>query len=686
MAGAGVTPATSVIRPSCPPGRRCPRRDEPPRNTGHRASRGPTLGGPMTDTAPETTAQEQDARGLSRRSLFRTAGVAGAAAVVAGSAARPAAAADVTGTANGAAGGAAPEALKLARVWVGKGQRALLADFDDTHVVHPDGSVQVLLWPGDLARLQATGLKHQVEVADLVARDRALFAQTAARTAGLAAQPGETRTGDYRVLADYEADMRTLAATYPDKCRLIELPHRTLEKRSVYALEIATDVDRRDGRPVFYQDGCHHAREWPASEVPIMWAFDLLENYGKDPRITAIVDNVRNIVVPVVNVDGFHYTRSFPPLETGQVGNVSNPLPPEAIIAGGQGRYVRKNRRPLLSSHVGDGVLRAGVEAEKPKGHDAYTSGVDPNRNYAYSWGDDTGGSSANAYSQTYRGTDPLSEAESKNVADLLKSHHATAMITHHTSGNLLLWAWGDTREDAPDNDLLEGLGRAMAVYNRYKAQKSIDLYVTTGTTSDYAYGITGSIGYTFEHAGSSFHPPYASTVPAMYEKNREALIMLAVLGCMKPEDRPALDLQPEAREFLTDFAVEDRVPFGVLSGRAVDASGRPVAATLTIGKIFDTILWNGGDGNNPLGQKSFRERIETSMSTGPDGVFSWTVNPSTRPIVHASGERESYLLTITGPDGVGVSRRLVVERGERLDLGDVVVGEAAQGKVRKSK
>jgi hypothetical protein len=616
----------------------------------------------VSDSAPTA--------GLSRRSLFRTAGVAGAAVAVAGAGTASAvslqSASDVAGSAT--------EPLKLARVWFGRDQQALLDGFDDTHEVYDDGSIQLLLWPGDLTRLQATGLRHQVEVADLVARDRALFATASARTEGLALQPGETTTGDYRQLADYENDMRKLAERFPDKARLIELPHRTLEKRTVYGLEIATDVAKQDGRAVFYQDGCHHAREWPASEVPIMWAHDLLENYGKDPRITAIVDNVRNVVVPVVNVDGFHYTRSFPPVETGEVGGVSNPLPPEAITAGGQGRYVRKNRRPLLSTHVGDGVLRAGLQREKPTGQDAYTSGVDPNRNYAYSWGDDTGGSSAVAYSQTYRGTDPLSEQESKNVADVLKSRHCTAMVTHHTSGNLLLWAWGDTRENAPDNDLLEGYGRAMAVYNGYRAQKSIDLYVTTGTTSDYAYGVTGSIGYTFEHAGSSFHPPYPRTVPAMYAKNRDALILLATLGCMKPEDRPALDLQPAAADFLKKFDVAGAQPFGLITGRAVDAAGAPVAAELTLTKVFDTELWKGADGNNPLGQRLFRERIETTMRAEKDGTFSWAVNPSTRPIKSAAGNLESYVLTVTGPQGEGVGRRLVVRRGQRIDLGTVVV------------
>ena len=39
-------------------------------------------------------------------------------------------------------------------------------------------------------------------------------------------------------------------------------------------------------------------------------------------------------------------------------------------------------------------------------------------------------------------------------------ANDATAMITHHTSGNLVLWAWGDTTDDAcTDPDSCDGLG-----------------------------------------------------------------------------------------------------------------------------------------------------------------------------------------------------------------------------------
>ena len=57
------------------------------------------------------------------------------------------------------------------------------------------------------------------------------------------------------------------------------------------------------------------------------------------------------------------------------------------------------------------------------------------------------------------------------------------------------------------------------------------------------------------------------------------------------------------------------------------------------------------------------------------DGGFAWHVNPSTRPAVAFAGGKEYYLLTVTAPNGVGVSRRLVVKRGQRIDLGTLVVG-----------
>jgi hypothetical protein len=279
---------------------------------------------------------------------------------------------------------------------------------------------------------------------------------------------------------------------------------------------------------------------------------------------------------------------------------------------------------------------------------DAY--GIDNNRNYGYAWGGN--GSSAAFDSATYRGPSPFSEPETRNVQWALSTRQATAMITNHTSGDLILWAWGDTRDDAPDNELLVRLGKAMAEFNGYTPQKSIDLYVTTGTCSDYAYGAYGSLGYTFEHAGSSFHPNYTSTIPRQYAENRPAFLLLAE-------------------------AAADEAHHGVITGQLVRPGkgkrAEGVQGTVRLRKTFETLLWKDGDGSNPTGNRSVTERLDTVMETDENGFFTFHVNPSTRPYLAFKGETEAYELTaVTG--GLGTVREVVVGRGQKAELGALTV------------
>ncbi len=600
---------------------------------------------------------------VSRRKLLTSGATAAGAAAVAATLPGTIAAAPLSDA-------AASEPFRLARVWfTSRDEQRLLDGFDETHVRFQDGSIEVLLWPGDLARLTATGLRYEITVEDVVKRD--LAERRAARGASsVAPQPGETADGDYRMLEDHNADMKMLAETYPDKCRMFKLPFNSLEGRAVYGLEIATDVANRDGRPVFYNDGIHHAREWPAAEVPIMWAFDLLENYGKDPRITSIVDNVRNIVVPVVNVDGYVFSREAP------IDSVDETATALALGAAGQQAYWRKNRRKLTATGVNDPLSVSGENAAHrvPEGLDAI--GIDPNRNYCFGWGGP--GSEENILDQTYRGHEPFSEPISRNVQWIMTRHHVTASISHHTSGDLVLWAWGDRYDDAPDNFLLEGLGRAMAEYNGYVPQKSIQLYPTTGTASDYFYGSVGSIGYTFEHAGSSFHPPYPETVPAMYEKNRAAMMLLAEEMCIAPAKRTKQREIPDELFFWVDA---DELRHAIVKGRIVGATGKAVGgAELTCYKRYRTKLWEKGSGDNLLNLDAWEEVFEARMTAAPDGTFEWHMNPSTQPEREFDGEVEYYdlFITVPGADGTsskGAARRIHVKRGEVQDLGKIVVG-----------
>jgi hypothetical protein len=570
------------------------------------------------------------AKKLSRRQLLKTAGV-GAGALALG--AMPAAAATGQALAGGGrtvlGGGIGGEALRLARVWpTTPAQWAAIWSFDDTHARFDDGSIELLLWPGDLPRLDNLGLRYRITVQDLIARDRAL--RESAPPPVASAVPGVGTT--YRKLdavnpteadlgvTSFNDDMRLLADTYPDKVRMFELPEKSLEGRSIFGIEVCNDVAREDGRPVFYMDGLHHAREWPSGEFTIMFAYDLLENSASDSRMAALMDSVRTVLIPVQNPDGFTQSRDT------VTSYVSAHTPADTPLAVSEFEYHRKNMRRHTSQPVETGA------------------GIDTNRNYGLQWGGD--GSSGTRTSQTYRGPLPFSEPESRNVRAILARLHAVTLNSNHTHGKLLLRPPGaKTFGFTPDEGLLTALGDAQAAHNGYRSMFSYQLYDTTGTTMDWGYGAHGSLAYTYEH-GTSFHPNYSSYIANAWTSGgvRESFLVLAE-------------------------AAADPDLHCVITGRVRDASGAPVAGAVELSKTFDIPLWKDGNASNPAGLPSISEDHASAMATDEDGAFAFHVNPSRRP--YESGAGVPYTLKVTA-DGSTTSREVRINRGQVVDLGEL--------------
>jgi hypothetical protein len=499
-------------------------------------------------------------------------------------------------------GRADPSRLMLVRVSVESAEQAgyLLSSFDETHN-HDHGEVELLLWPGDLARLEKLGLPYEVVIEDLVAHDRAL----ATAPQPLQKLPGPDRT-DYRRLADYNAELQELAKKHPALVKLFEMKRPSLEGRTVYGVEIASNVKdvATDGRPIFYIDGVHHAREWPAAEYTQLFIHHLVESYGKDKEITSLLRRVRVIAVPIVNVDGFDYSRQSP----AQTSSLS--------AGNGFEGYWRKNRRSFTGATV----------PAAQKNPDAY--GVDPNRNYSYLWGDSQGGSSGILIDQTYRGEAPFSEPETQNVRDIILSRPVVADITNHTYQATVLRTGGG---DAPEDDLLERIGQRMADILGYENRPSVG-YPTTGTTDDWAYAAMAALGFTIEHGSQGFHPPYANEVGTYWKEHMEAF------------------------EVMLEVSANPRY-HSVLEGKIANGP-----AKLTITKTFDTPLSPG----NPAGVEAVTEKIEMNLTTAKDGSFEWHMSPSFRPYEKRD---ESYTLTIRS-GGVKKVLKVNLDRGEIEDLG----------------
>ncbi len=130
------------------------------------------------------------------------------------------------------------------------------------------------------------------------------------------------------------------------------------------------------------------------------WALELVKGFKSgDARATNIVRNSRNIVVPIINPDGFEASRTAGEL-AGQSGGRDETVDDTAYIVAGAstgGEYRRKNCRLPDDSAAGNCTTSVGL-AE---------NGVDPNRNYGGLWGG-PGADATNVFAQTYRGPGPV--------------------------------------------------------------------------------------------------------------------------------------------------------------------------------------------------------------------------------------------------------------------------------------
>lgn len=499
--------------------------------------------------------------------------------------------------------------LKLVRARPGNATEAgyLMSHFDETHN-HYDGEVEILAWPGDLARLDASGIAYRVVVDDYVAEE----SQPTAAPAPIR-MPGPDRS-DYRFLEDYNAEMANLARKNKGLVKLFEMKRPSLEGRTVYGLEIADKVDAKDGRPVFYIDAIHHAREWPASEYAMIFIHYLVERFGKDPEVTALLKRARVIAVPIVNVDGFDYSRESP---------LQNP---NLAYGNGFEGYWRKNRRSLTGVTV--------PIPGKPTNPDGY--GVDPNRNYAYLWGDSNGGSSGSPLDQTYRGSAPFSEPEVKNVRDMILSRTVTGVLTLHTYQGSVLRTGGGK---APDDGDLERIGQKVAGILGYENRPSVG-YPTTGTTDDWAYSAMGAYGFTIENGVIGFHPPYAQEIGAFWKQHSKAFTELLAM------------------------AANNRY-HSVIKGRIAAGAGKVIVT-----KSFKTALSPG----NPTGEEAFAEKLEIVVPTKSDGSFEIHLGPSSRPYEKKIEKFTLRFLASAGPDRTALKVR--VGRGEVVNLGTIVLDD----------
>ncbi|MBM6404184.1 zinc carboxypeptidase [Phycicoccus sp. CSK15P-2] len=463
---------------------------------------------------------------------------------------------------------------------------------DTTEHADATGIDVILHGEADARRLREAGYRWRVVDADLAktARENAAADRRyAAATKKSGLPSGRT---SYRTLDEVNDELAALARRYPSLVRLFTLPNRTVEGRPVRGIEItrgARSVD--DGKPAFLLMGAHHAREWPSVEHSMEFAYDLLENRRRDGRAREILRDVRTIIVPVVNPDGFDISRSAAPLGDFSLFD-----------------YEMKRKNCSVSGSTPAAYLTGTCE-DNPAGR---LRGTDLNRNYPGFWGGP--GASTNWSSDTFRGDGPGDTPEVGNIKRLISSRQVTNLVTNHTYSNLVLrppsiasTGW------APDEPVYRALGADLAEPNGYTNQAAFQLYDTSGSVEDWSYWQTGGLGFTFEIGPDEFHPPYETGVVAEY------LGLQPAAGAGKGGNRESFYRMAQA--------TRDRSLHSTLVGTA------PKGTVLTVSKTFQAftspVIASDGTEGDPVAYQN-----DLSSTLRPDGRFTWDVNPSTRPEV----------------------------------------------------
>jgi hypothetical protein len=280
----------------------------------------------------------------------------------------------------------------------------------------------------------------------------------------------------FRTYDQLKSAMYDLQAKYPDLVEVQDLGD-TSEKvagiadRDILALVLTSKAGDAK-KPTSMHVGGIHAREIANPEMLMTFATQLLDGYGRDAESTMLLDERRVVLVPLLNPDGHAV------VEKGYTGDRGGNLMQRKSTVGGN---------PAV--------------------------GVDLNRNYEWHWGGP--GASSSPRSETYRGPSAGSEPETKAIQDYLKREKPDVFIDWHSYSKLNMFPWGDTREKTKDHEAFKAIAEKFTTWNGYSPMQSIQLYPTTGTTDDHAYGVEGVPAFAIE-TGSSFHQSdaeYAKTL-----------------------------------------------------------------------------------------------------------------------------------------------------------------------------
>lgn len=361
--------------------------------------------------------------------------------------------------------------------------------------------------------------------------------------------------GGYLTYDELLAELDEMHAQYPDlisgKAPIGTI--LTIQWRPVYWLRISNNPDTEQDKPKVLYTAMIHAREPISMQQMIYQMWYLLENYGTDPEVTYLVDNMEMYFVPCINPDGYIYNQQ------------TNP--------NGGGMH-RKNMRQNSDSSIG----------------------VDLNRNFGYQWGLDNSGSSPTPSSMTYRGTAAFSEPETQIVKYFAEQFDFDLALNNHTYSDLLIYPWGYQNQLTPDAEIFSAFAEILTRENNYTYGTCYETlnYLVNGGSDDWFYGeqeIKDKVFAFTPEAGSPSDGfwPAMNRIEEICAGHTWMNLSIAHLSLSYAELRPLAAQQVETHSFYFPFEIKN---LGLAASPSYTVSVEPISPLII--SAGDPIVFEG--------------------------------------------------------------------------------------------
>uniref|UniRef100_A0A8C3SMF1 Carboxypeptidase B1 n=1 Tax=Chelydra serpentina TaxID=8475 RepID=A0A8C3SMF1_CHESE len=255
---------------------------------------------------------------------------------------------------------------------------------------------------------------------------------------------------NWETIAAWTADIAAQNANLVSRTQI----GTTFQGRPMYLLKVGKSGSNKKA---IFMDCGFHAREWISPAFCQWFVKEAVSTYGSDTLMTRLLNNLDFYILPVLNIDGYVYTWT-------------------------NYRMWRKTR----STNSGSSCI-----------------GTDPNRNFNAGWC--SVDPSTNPCDDTYCGSAPESEKETKALADFIRKNLSTikAYLTIHSYSQMLLFPYSYTYSLPEDYNTISktAVQELASLYGtKYTSGAGAStIYLAAGGSDDWAYDQGIKYSFTFE-------------------------------------------------------------------------------------------------------------------------------------------------------------------------------------------